>query len=185
MAESTLILDGIWGRPWRWGRLRRRIVESGGAAEIFRYDCWGRVEFEELGRRLAGEIRQRGGEVNLVGFSMGGLVVRAAHLVDRTLPIRRAVFLNSPLRGSWLAKLLPWPGIRQMRPGSAFMRAIEGAEWTAPTLSVWCPLDLMVIPGTSARWEEAGECVCCWVPAHIWPVYSRRVHERVVEFLKE
>jgi hypothetical protein len=115
---------------------------------------------------------------------MGGLVVRAAHLLDQTLPIRRAVFLNSPIEGSWLAYAFPFGGIRQIRPSDQFIRQFRKVKWDIPTLATWCPLDTMVIPGRSARWHQAQETVSCAIPIHIWPIHSRGIWQRVVRFLQ-
>jgi triacylglycerol lipase len=180
---TTLLLDGIWGRPRRFGALQRALEQSCGPAEIFRYADWGNTPFEVLGARLADEVRRRGEPVNVLGFSMGGLVVRAAHLVDPTIRFRRAVFLNSPHRGSWLAHALPLPGVRQMRPGSDFMQRLHDADWRFPTLATWCPADTMIVPGWYAKFDKAQENICCRMPAHIWPIKSAAVHRRVVEFL--
>lgn len=183
MSTPTLVLDGLWGRPWRMGILARVLRARCGPTEVFRYDASGRVPIEELGRRLAETIRRRDEPVNLVGFSMGGLVIRAAHLLDPTLPIRRAVFLCSPHTGSWMAYALPLRGIRQMRPSSDFLRAINDASWTVPTLAVWCPMDAMVLPGRRAMFAGATRMMRCNVPLHPWPIYSRSIHARVAEFL--
>lgn len=134
---------------------------------------------------LAAEIRRRDCPVNLVGFSMGGLVIRAAHMLDPALPIRRVAFLNCPLRGSWLAWALPFAAIRQMRPGSEFLNKLAAMPWNIRTLCVWCPLDLMVLPGWYARLGSGTESTCCMMPAHIWPIYSPFLHRRVVSFLSE
>jgi hypothetical protein len=184
MIETlTFLLDGFIGRPQRFEKLLRMIRVRCGPAEIFRYDSTGRTRFETLGAQLADEIRRRNRPVNLIGFSMGGLVVRAAHLHDPLLPIQRAVLMNSPLRGSLLAYALPIGGIRQMRPSDEFLERIKNARWDVPTLVTWCPGDTAVIPGRSARWPAAQETICCAVPMHIWPVYSPGIHRRVVEFL--
>ncbi len=180
----TIILDGIWARPRRWRPLREMIEERAGSAEIWEYDSSGCVRFEELGEKLSARIREIGREVNLVAFSMGGLVARAARLVDRSLPVRRAVFLNSPHQGSWMAYLLPLRGVRQMRPTSAFMKRVRSEPWPIPTLVVWNPLDTMVVPGTSTRLDGATETLLCQVPIHLWPIFSKRLRHRVVEFLK-
>jgi hypothetical protein len=184
MSETrTLLLDGFIGRPWRWEKLLRTIRQRVGPAEIFHYDMSGRSRFETLGAQLAAQIRRHDQPVNLIGFSMGGLVIRAAHLHDPTLPIQRAVLLNSPLRGSLLAYALPIGGIRQMRPSDEFLRRVKNTPWNIPTLVTWCPGDTAVIPGRSARWPAAQETICCSVPMHIWPVYSPGIHRRIVEFL--
>lgn len=183
METTTLIIDGIWARPKRWLPLCRRIESSIGPSYLFEYDSSGRQNFERLGQLIADEIC-RLGSVNLVAFSMGGLVARAAHLVQPDLPLRRAVFLNSPHRGSWLAYLLPLEGVRQMRPGGEFMQRIAQTDWRFPTFSIWNPLDTMVVPGRHTRFERATEEHFCSVPIHLWPIWSATIHRQIVEFLR-
>jgi pimeloyl-ACP methyl ester carboxylesterase len=180
---ETLLLDGLWARGGRFRRIIAAIETAGGTAEEFRYDTSGWIKIETLGERLAAEVRRRRAPVALVGFSMGGLVLRAAKLADPDLPVRRAVFINSPLRGSLMAYAGIRPGTRQMRPTSPLIRRLSAAPWDVPTLAIWCPLDGMVLPGSSARFEQAAEVALCHVPLHLWPLYSRKLARRVAGFL--
>ena len=185
MIPTTLILDGIWGRPLRFARLRRELEKAGGTTEVFHYNFNGSACLEAEGRKLAAEIRRRGEPVNLLGFSMGGVVVRAAHASDPSLPIHRAAFINTPHRGSLMACLVPWKamlGIQQLRPNSDLLRRLDAADWQIPTLAVWCPFDLAVFPGTSARWVRATQSIRCGVPLHSWPIFSRTIHRQVAAF---
>ncbi len=186
-SPHTIILDGFLGRPARWAPLRRRIEQRVGSASLFHYDMIGRLSLPALGEKLITEIRKHGDRgVNVVGYSMGGLVIRSAHLVDPTLPLRKAVFMNSPHRGTWLACLFPTPGVRQMRPFDAHIKNIttSAAGWTIPTMTVWNSFDGVILPGRNTRWDGvACEHVQCAVPMHVWPVWSRTIHRRVAEFL--
>ena len=184
LPNTTFILDGIWGRPRRFLPLCRMIEQAGGRAILHHYECSGRTPFETLGQGLVAAIRKTGGPVSLVAFSMGGIVARTARLIDPELPITRAVFINSPHNGSWLACALPFAGVRQLRPGSPLMTRLKAADWPIPTLAVWCPGDLVVIPGSSAKWNLASEQIRCDVPLHPWAVWSRSIRGRVVEFLR-
>jgi triacylglycerol lipase len=184
MSALTLIIDGIWARPRRWIPLREQLEERCGPAEIWEYDSTGLVTFQELGRQLVKRIRDYGNPVNLVAFSMGGLIARAAHLIDREIPVQRAVYLNSPHGGSLLAYLLPFRGVRQMCPNSTFMSELRADRWDIPTFVVWNPLDTMVVPGTSTRLKHATETICCRLPIHLWPIWSKGIHGRVVDFLR-
>ena len=186
MATPTLILDGFLGRPYRWELLRRVVERRVGPATIFKYVSTGRHDIPTLGRRLVDEVTRRGGPVNLVGFSMGGLVIRAARMLEPQLPVERAVFINSPHRGTWLAHLVPTPGVRNMRPSDPFLADLAAAPpWTVPTLTVFNgEFDGIVFPAASTRWPDVGgECVRCPVPLHIWPVVSRSLHRRIADFL--
>jgi len=180
----TIIVDGIWRKAPRFGALQQMLVTRGARADLHAYDSSGRMSLESLGEELAERIRLAGEPVSVVGFSMGGLVIRAARLIDPTLKIARAAFMNSPHGGSWLAYGLPMlPAVREMQPTSDLMRRLRAANWSIPTLVVWCPGDLMVLPGRSARWERASETIVCRMPAHIWPAVSKRIQRRVAEFI--
>lgn len=183
-GPTTLILDGIFGRPARFGAMRSVIEAHCGPTEVFHYNSTGFVPFERLAERLCARIREIGEPVNVLGFSMGGIVIRTAHLLDPSIPIRRAVFLNSPHAGSLLAYAMPMAaGARQLWPGSSLMQRLAAAEWSIPTLVSWCPLDAAVIPGRSANWAKASESIRCGVPLHTWVVGSKNVQRRVAEFL--
>lgn len=190
MAESTtLILDGIWGRPKRWHRLARKIESAGiGPARVVAYNSWGTQPFDVLGQVLLDAIDATGnaGQVNVVAHSMGGLVTRAAHLLRPTLTLRRAVLMNAPLKGSVLAYLLPLKGVFQMRPTSRLFKQLKEVEahWSTPTMTLWTPGDLMILPNNSARWSKAQLELRCNVPAHIWPAWSTRIQQSVIEFLR-
>jgi len=184
MRTHSLILDGIWGRPRRWEPLRRALAENVGPAEIFDYDSSGMRRFESLAEKLIARVRTLNQPVNLIGFSMGGLVIRTAALLAPDLPIRCAVFLNTPHAGSLLAHLAPLPGIRQLRPSSDLMRKLRNQSWTIPTLIVWNRFDTAVIPGYNTRWQIA--CASetpCGVPLHVWPIFSSKLRDQIVRFV--
>jgi triacylglycerol lipase len=179
------MLDGIWGNGRWFSPLRRTLETRCGPVEHYRYNASGNIPFEILGAQLAEEIHRRDEPVNLLGFSMGGLVARAAHLLDPSLTIHRAAFLNSPHGGSIMAYMLPLSGARQMRPGAPFLRRLDTDDWKIPTLVVWCPLDAIVVPGGNARWRRASKSICSAMPLHLWPLFSHRLHEQIADFLAE
>lgn len=182
-GTPTLLLDGIWGRPKRFNRLIDALRDAGLDARIHEYDSSGRIPLDTLGQELCSVIRDFGRPVRMLGFSMGGIVIRAAKMLDAKLPIERAVFLNSPHYGTAMAHLIPFGAVKQMRPTDPFMERLESAEWDVPTLATWCPFDTMVVPGRHAKWERAEETIRCDVPVHIWPVHSPFIRKRIVEFL--
>jgi pimeloyl-ACP methyl ester carboxylesterase len=180
----TFILDGIFGRVRRFRGLRDKIRNHVGPCDFWDYENTGRTCLWELGRQLASHLKQVG-PCHLVAYSMGGLVVRSALHQQPDSPVRKVVFLNSPHAGSYLAWMLPLSAARQMRPGSSFLKELDAGPWDHESLAVWCPGDLMVLPGTSARWPRAGQLRCSRVPAHLWPVYGPDIHRDVVGFLSD
>ena len=182
---TTFILDGIWGGHSRWERLRSLIDKSIGPCRIWRYDNSGRTSLEDLGISLREELHGTDGPINLVGYSMGGLVIRESLRVPHKLAVRRAVFLHSPHRGTLFAHAYDLPACREMRPGSAFLARLDEASWNIPTLATWCALDAVVVPGQSACWKKAVTTIQSPVPAHAWPVISPGIHQAVIRFLEK
>lgn len=196
---KVVLIDGWWGNHVRLERMRRNIVATNVSswaknhprthvrgyidASIWRYDASGSRELEELGGQLVEHLRSLGEPFHAVGYSMGGLVVREALRQAPDLPLARAVFLHTPHRGTWMGHLLGLPAVRQMRPGSAFLNRLDEAPWNVPTLNVWCPGDLIVVPGWNARWAGATREIRCDVPAHVWPLVSPEMHGKIAEFL--
>lgn len=185
LANSrTILLDGLWGNPSRLSVMKRRL-EAGGlrSVETFAYDSSGFACLEAEGRRLARFLRTSENPVNLVGYSMGGLLIRSAIREGDGLPVNKVAFLNTPHGGSKLARFLPGVGISQMRPGCEFLQRIDAEPWPYETLAVWTPGDLMVLPSRSACWSRAKKTSVCRVPAHVWPLISSGLHRELAEFL--
>lgn len=108
-------------------------------------------------------------EVDIVAHSMGGLAVWTLlqSKGDRT-PIRRVVFLGSPLQGTVTAYLAWGMGGQEMRPGSDFLTTLEAGpdpqRWVE-AITIRTPLDLNVVPGDAATLPGIGDrVVCC--PTH-------------------
>jgi pimeloyl-ACP methyl ester carboxylesterase len=124
-------------------------------------------EIEAALRRLQAETGAP--EVDMVVHSMGGL---ALWLLLRekgdTLPLRRVVFLGSPLQGTLTAYLAWGEGGPEMRPGSALLVELLAGEkpqrWVE-AMTIRTPLDLNVVPGSGAALPGLGDrLVCC--PTH-------------------
>lgn len=188
--RRAVLLDGLHGAAWRLFPLRRSLLRQGiDEVEIFSYRSHGGVPIEELADELAAFLQPRseGAELAVVAHSMGGLITRAALARHPGVSVQRAVLICVPHRGSHLAACLPsfipWVGVRQMIPGSDFLRWLDGQPWEIPTLGVWCPGDLMVLPGHHARWERAEMEEVCRVPLHNWPLLSPAFHGKIGDFL--
>jgi len=182
--REIILVDGFQGSFWDLDLLRNRLAGGVAPTHIWRYNNTGFLSLEKAGAALVSELRTFHHPFDLVGVSMGGLVVREAMRQAPNLPLRKAVFLNSPHAGTIIAYLLPLRACREMRPGSVFLRRLNASAWNYPTMVTWCPGDLMVVPGVSARWAKATVAMPCRVPAHAWPLVSPAIQRAVVEFLK-
>ena len=129
---QTLILDGIWGSHARWERLRNRIATEVGPCRIWRYDNSGRTSLESLAADLSTELKRIDAPVNLVGYSMGGLVVREALRQAPGLKVRRVALLNSPHYGSASAMFASALCVPGNEAGQRFPQATQRSRVDLP-----------------------------------------------------
>lgn len=149
----------------------------------------GRVALEILAQQVADFVnRTFAGDqlLDFVGFSMGGVVLR--YYLQRLGGLERTrhfVTLGTPHRGSWTAYGSNRPGIRQMRPGSGFLRDLSSDAERLGAIgftSIWTPFDLMIIPACSSAMAEAHD-EPLFVLHHRALLTSRRALARVTEAL--
>ncbi len=154
----------------------------------------GEVGLERLAEQLAAYIEkevlcgaQPACKIDLVGFSMGGLVSRyylqRLGGLERT---RRFITLATPHAGTWWAYLVDRPACIQMRPSSAFLLdlardadCLKAVHFT----SIWSPLDLIIVPATNSVVPDA-RCEKVWCLAHPLLVSAGASLERVAQALQ-
>lgn len=155
-------------KPLAWWLARR-----GWQVETVRLKpCDGSAPLEELGGQVAKYVEEhyaKGEKLNLVGFSMGGLVGRYyAERLGGHRRIQSFVTVSTPHRGTWMAHFLNLPGTVQMRPGSKFLADLdEGAGMMKGirTTAIWTPMDFIVVPARNSR-APFGKDVVLWAPFH-------------------
>lgn len=143
-----------------FGRLQE-FLEADGREVIFFDNCeFGTPAIEELGARLGDRITSLDAEqVDLVAFSMGGLIARS-YLSGKAVEegmfspppatkVRKAVFVAAPHFGSPLANLpLAGAQLQQMRPGGRFLWDL--ATWNQG-LDDLRAIDALAIVGAGAH----------------------------------
>jgi triacylglycerol lipase len=117
----------------------------------------GDAKLEILARQLADFIDRFYPDrpIDLVGFSMGGLVsryyIQRLGGIDR---VTRFITISSPHRGTIAAYFTSQPGCVQMRPGSDFLTDLDRDVHMLDRLqftSIWTPFDLIILPPTSSK----------------------------------
>lgn len=105
---------------------------------------------------LIDEVCQQTGyeRVHIIGHSMGGLVAR--YYVQRLggdRHVHTVCTLGTPHEGTLPARLIPWPVIRQMRPGSPLITELSEPARGCRTrfIAIWSDLDQLVLPQRNAR----------------------------------
>lgn len=126
--------------------------------------------------------------LDLIGFSMGGLISRYyLQRLGGLERVRRFVAISVPQHGSLWAWALPNQGCRQMRPGSTFLQDINkdiASLAQIDLLTLWTPFDLMIVPASSSV-IPLGKEVKLPVLLHDWMIKDKRVLQAVAAFLLE
>lgn len=141
----------------------------------------------QLGEFIAANLRPATA-CDLVGFSMGGIVCRYyLQRLDGIARTRRLITISSPHRGTVWAWTAPWPGIRQMSPGSRFLADLNATIHELAPLhptSLWTPLDLMILPAASSRLPGIADEIVL-LPAHFLMIRHAACLRRVTALLDE
>jgi len=151
----------------------------------------GNVGLDNLAEQVAAYIDKTfapGQPLDLVGFSMGGIVSR--YYVQRLGGIERVqsfITISSPHQGTTAAYLSQRPGCIQMRPDSAFLKDLNQDVAMLNQLnftSIWTPFDLIIVPARSSQ-LPVGREIMVPVPAHPWMLTDSRSIKSVVEALSD
>jgi triacylglycerol lipase len=126
--------------------------------------------------------------LHVVGFSMGGLITRywIAHFPVRERVVSYAT-LSAPHHGTAFAVINSQPGVLEMRPRSAFLSDLEKSDPTFNALrplSIYTPLDLIILPPSSSRWAAATN-ETRWKLFHPLMVFSPSITRRLLRHMAE
>ena len=189
---AVLIVHGIWDSAARIAPLAEAL-RARGHAEVHTFDLRpndGRASIEALAEQLRREVQAIPAEaqLDLVGFSMGALVSRYyLQALGGKTRVRRFVSIPGPHAGTWTAYGLPFEGVKQMRPGSALLRALAADPDPFGAVQVHClytPWDLMIVPPVSSVLPGAHGVYRLPVRMHRFMLTDPRVAERVSELLR-
>jgi triacylglycerol lipase len=172
-----------WFRRWGWSHMKAINLRG-----KFR-------SIHEFARILADEVEKvmaesQSDQVDLVGQSMGGLVIRS-YLAEGSsqAKIRRVVTLGSPHRGTKLAVFGLGQAAKEMVPGSAFLESLnqgvqipEGGRFCA----IYTIVDNMILPNESTKltWDGVKNLETRIVN-HVGLAYCKHTARLVKECLDE
>jgi len=125
-------------------------------------DCRAKI-VAAVERAYPSKSREQTAEVDVIGYSLGGLASRyAANPAQpgRRLRIARLFAISSPLRGAAAAENLPLlhPMQADLRPGSHVLASLDATDLKYPVYSYVCLNDVVIgeanaaLPGQTAWW---------------------------------
>ncbi len=155
--HHVVLIHGIWDTFRKMAKMERALRGAGFEPLVITLaPNGGQAALDTLGEQVHRQIEHRvpqKARFSIVGFSMGGLVARS-YMRQFGDPERIATFVSlaAPNQGTWVAWLDNKTGVRDMRPGSAFLSSID-ADATRFSKTRWItirtPFDLLILPSTS------------------------------------
>ena len=164
-----------------WSVLRLNLKPNDGSALL-----------NELAKQVTDYVDRTfepGQIIDLLGFSMGGLVTRYyLQRLGGVERVKRYITISAPNNGTLTAYSLPFPGIIQMRINSPFLQDLNQDQdhylSQLKVTNLWTPYDLMILPAHSSK-MGIGREISVPVAVHAWMVSNRRVMEIIASALSD
>ncbi|MGL5034264.1 MAG: alpha/beta fold hydrolase [Microcystaceae cyanobacterium] len=152
----------------------------------------GSAPLNDLAKQVADYVDQTfesGQIIDLLGFSMGGLVTRYyLQRLGGVERVKRYITISAPNNGTLTAYSLSLKGVTQMRMNSPFLQDLnQDHDQYLSQLQVtnlWTPYDLMILPAHSSK-MGIGREISVPVAVHAWMPSDRRVMELIASALSD
>ncbi len=194
-AAPVLLVHGYASNRGMFIRLRSRLIAAG-TGPIYTLNL--ALLFDSIDETvplLAARIEQicaetKSEQIIIVAHSMGGLVTRRLMAnMGHAGRIKRLITIGSPHHGSQMAAFSTGNCVKEIRPRSNWLTALELAEAgieKPPTLSIYTLNDDLVYPPESSilEWENSENVPMSGV-GHVSLLASEAVAERVLAEIKK
>lgn len=152
----------------------------------------GSAPLNDLAKQVADYVDrtfESGQMIDLLGFSMGGLVTRYyLQRLGGVERVKRYITISAPNNGTLTAYFLPLKGIVEMRMNSLFLEDLnQDHDQYLSKLQVtnlWTPYDLMILPAHSSK-MGIGREISVPVAVHAWMPSDRRVMKLIASALSD
>jgi len=160
--RPIFLIHGLWNNPKLFEKLIKKIKEDD--YELYRPHLphkYGKTSLRCLARDLDSKIMEFVGpeiEIDIVGFSMGGLISRFwLQNYNGFLRTKRFFSIGTPHFGTYTAQMMPsslMQGIAEMKRGSSLLSQLNNNLTTLEKVectSFFTKWDLMSFPGWQAK----------------------------------
>jgi triacylglycerol esterase/lipase EstA (alpha/beta hydrolase family) len=163
--SAVLLLHGVLCNAGVWAGLKRRL-EHRLQAPVYSLSYGPPLaSIEAFADQVAAKIdailaATGARNIAIISHSMGGLVARAYLRRFGGAKVRLLITIGTPHHGSFHAYLFPGTCLAQLRPGNAWLAALNASESQPPpcrVVALWSRHDSMVAPQASARLAGAEE----------------------------
>lgn len=151
--RTVVFVHGLGANRANFFPLQTYLKAKGYTRQLaFNYRSTGSIEGMAI--RLRNEIKAqvKGGRIDIIAHSMGGLVSRYyVQQLGGSRRVDRLITLGTPHRGTYASMFVPSALVTQMKPEGPFIRHLEGLTPPAVrVLSLAAADDLLITPRSSA-----------------------------------
>jgi len=160
--RPIFLVHGLWNNPKLFERLIKKIKEDD--YQLYKPHLphnYGHTSLRQLARDLDSRIEELVGpeiEIDIVGFSMGGLISRYwLQNYNGFLRTKRFFTIGTPHFGTYTAQMIPsflMPGIAEMKKGSSLLSQLNNDLTSLEKVdctSFFTKWDLMSFPGWQSK----------------------------------
>ncbi len=160
--RPIIFVHGLWNNPKLFEKLIKKIKEDD--YQLYRPHLphkFGKTSLMNLASELDFKIQELVGhemEIDIVGFSMGGLISRLwLQNYNGFLRTKRFFSIGTPHFGTFTAQIIPsflMPGIAEMKRGSRLLSQLNNdltSLQNVECISFFTKWDLMAFPGWQAK----------------------------------
>ncbi len=162
IKRPIFLVHGLWNNPKLFEKLLEKIKED--EYQLYRPHLphkFGKTSLRLLARDLNSKIEELVGpeiDIDIVGFSMGGLISRIwLQNHNGFLRTKRFFSIGTPHFGTYTAQMIPssfMPGIAEMKRGSSLLSQLNNDLTSLKRIecvSFFTKWDLMSFPGWQAK----------------------------------
>lgn len=191
-GRDVVMVHGIMTTGGVFFRMKNYLERQGMRCHVIQLKpYWGGAKLEDLATQLQKFIDdnvQDGGDLSLVGYSMGALVCRYyLQELGGYKKAKRFFSISGPHHGTIFAYTWIGKGTAQMRLGSTFLDNLNKKQDILKNMtlvSYRTRFENVIIPSKSSHWDIA-ENVICPVISHQWMVLSKRVSKNICSRIKK
>ncbi|MEB3292613.1 MAG: triacylglycerol lipase [Synechococcales bacterium] len=190
--NPVVLVHGMWDTHRVFDPMAQQLRSLGW--QVYSFDMVpsnGDAPLEVLAQQLADFINRTFAAtepIDLVGFSMGGIVSRYyLQRLGGLNRVQRLITISSPHKGTIAGFFSHRPGARQMQVRSAWIADLnQDCDRLAQLnfTSIWTPWDALILPA----WSSHLDCAkAVQIPGllHAWMVKDPRVIQTVIQALQE
>ncbi len=172
MPSAVFLLHGIFGTKRNYKDVERYLHKKGVKTYPYEYkDHLGKVGQHELAKEFAEFVKKTGEDKFCIFAISQGAIIAAIALEEFGLNKKCTLLIamNAPFYGTYLAHFSKNEGIASMRRGSAMLSSLREKieKSNVRYVTIWNPLDMVVVPGNSAKLPTAHKVKRLSAPFHV------------------